>query len=199
MLSFLTFLFKVILSLVKSKKDLIVQIQSHKKEIEILKRQNKKRLKLQHFDRVIFSILSKITNIKETISIVKPETVLRRQKQLIKRFWTFKTANQVGRPPVKNEIKQLILNMKNDNLYWGYKKIQGELLKIGITLSQKTIRNILADFRRRGKVKKPLTWKQFLKLQIHSLYAMDFFTIDTLLNQRFYFHFIIHHHTRQII
>ena len=148
---------EVILSVVKSKKDLIVQIQLHKKEIEILKRQNKKRLKLQHFDRVIFSILSKIANIKETISIVKPETVLRRQKQLIKHFWTFKTANQVGRPPIKNEIKQLILTMKNDNLYWGYKKIQGELLKIGIALSQKTIRNILTDFRRRGKVKKSLT------------------------------------------
>ena len=101
MLSFLTFLFKVFLSVVKSKKELIVQIQLHKKEIEILKRQNKKRLKLQHFDRVIFSILSKITNIKETISIVQPETVLRRQKQLIKRFWTFKTANRVERPPIK--------------------------------------------------------------------------------------------------
>ena len=91
------------------------------------------------------------------------------------------------------------MSMKNDNLYWGYKKIQGELLKIGIALSQKTIRNILADFRRRGKVKQSLTWKQFLKLQIHSLYAMDFFTIDTILNQRFYIHFIIHHNTRQII
>ena len=107
MLSFLTFLFKAILCVFKSKRELIIQIQLHKKEIEILKRQKKKRLRLNHFDRVIFSILGRIGNIKDKISIVKPETVLRWQKQLIKRFWTFKTAKQFGRPPVKNEIKQL--------------------------------------------------------------------------------------------
>jgi nitric oxide synthase oxygenase domain/subunit len=144
MFSFLTFLFRAIFNLLKSKKKLIIQICLHKKELEILKRQNqKKRLKFQHYDRIIFSVLNKIGNIKETISIIKPETVLRWQKQLIKRFWTYKTDNRVGRPPVQSEIKQIILSMKNDNLYWGYKKIQGELLKLGIGLDQKTIRNIL--------------------------------------------------------
>jgi transposase InsO family protein len=89
--------------------------------------------------------------------------------------------------------------MKNDNLNWGYKKIQGELLKLGISLDQKTIRNILNVFRRRGKVKKSLSWKKFLKLQIHSIYAMDFFTIDTILNQRLYVYFILYHKTREIV
>ena len=89
--------------------------------------------------------------------------------------------------------------MKNDNLNWGYKKIQGELLKLGISLDQKTIRNILNVFRRRGKVKKSLSWKKFLKLQIHSIYAMDFFTIDTNLNQRLYVYFILYHKTREIV
>ena len=108
MFSLISFLFNIIIGLFKSKKELIVQIQLHKKEIEILDRQNrKKRLKILHCDRLIFSILNRIGNIKDKISIVKPETVLRWQKQLIKRFWTFKTANRVGRPPVKNEIKQL--------------------------------------------------------------------------------------------
>ena len=135
MFSLVTFLFKVIFDSLKSKKELIVQIHLHKKEIEVLKRQNqKKRLKLHHFDRVIFAILNRIGNIKETISIVKPETVLRWQKQLIKQFWTYKSTNRVGRPPVQSDTKQLILSMKNDNLYWGYKKIQGELLKLGISL-----------------------------------------------------------------
>jgi transposase InsO family protein len=89
--------------------------------------------------------------------------------------------------------------MKNDNLNWGYKKIQGELIKIGITLDQKTIRNILNDFRRKGKVKKSLTWKKFLKLQIHTIYAMDFFTMDTIQNQRLYVLFILSHKTREIL
>ena len=200
MFSLLTFLIGIIFNLFKSKKNLIIQISLQKKEIEILLRQNqKKRLKVHHVDRIIFSLLNRIGHIEDTISIVKPETVLRWQKQLVKRFWTYKTTKRVGRPPVQSEIKQLILSMKNDNLYWGYKKIQGELLKVGIALDQKTIRNILTEFRRKGKIKQSLTWKQFLKLQLHSLYAMDFFTIDTVLNQRFYVYFILYHKTREII
>ena len=171
-----------------------------KKEIEILKRQNPKRkLRFRHCDRIVFAVMNRVSDIKGHISIVKPDTVLCWQKQLIKRFWTYKTKNRGGRPPVKHEVKQLILNMKNDNIYWGYKKIQGELLKFGIQLDQKTIRNILGEFRRKGKVRKSLTWNRFLRLQIHSIYAMDFFTINTVINQRFYVYFVIYHKTREIV
>ncbi len=148
MFALLTFLIGIFFNLFKSKKQLSIHNCLQRKEIEILERQyQKKRLKIRQSDRMIFSILNKIGNIKDRISIVKPETMLRWQKKLIKHFWTYKTRSRIGRPPVPNEIKQLILSMKNDNLYWGYKKITGELLKIGIDLDQKTIRNILQDFR----------------------------------------------------
>ncbi|OVE79606.1 hypothetical protein BVY01_02020, partial [bacterium I07] len=159
----------------------------------------KKRLNIHHSDRIIISILNKIENIKDNISIVRPKTVLRWQRDLIKKFWTFQTKKCVGRPSVPNDIKRLILNMKNDNLYWGNRRIQGELLKLGIALDEKTIRNILTDFRRRGKIRKSLTWRQFLKVQIHSIYAMDFFTIDTVFNQRFYVFFLLYHKSREIV
>jgi hypothetical protein len=64
--------------------------------------------------------------------------------------------------------------MKNDNLLWGMKRIQGELLKLDISLSTKTIRKILQTFRRQGKVRSSLTWKKFPTAQIQSIYAMDF-------------------------
>ncbi len=89
--------------------------------------------------------------------------------------------------------------MKNNNLNWGNKRIQGELLKLGIKLDKKTIGNILRDFRRKGKVRKGLTWSKFLKSQIKSIYAMDFFTVDTVLCQRYYVYFIIYHQTREIV
>ncbi len=89
--------------------------------------------------------------------------------------------------------------MKNKNLHWGYKRIQGELMKLGIDIDKKTIWNTLYNFRRKGKGKKGLTWRQFLKSQINSIYAMDFFTVDAILNQRFYVFFIIKHQTREII
>ena len=126
--------------------------------------------------------------------------MLKWQSQLIKSFWTYNSKKrQKGRPPVSADIKNLILKIKNENISWGTKKIQGELLKLNIDLDTKTIRNILRIFRRKGKIKKSLEWKKFLKMQAESIYAIDFFTVDTFLNQRFYVLFIIHHSTREIV
>ncbi len=72
-------------------------------------------------------------------------------------------------------------------------------MKLNIELDPKTIWNILRDFRRKDKVKRSLTWKKLLMMQAESIYAMDFFTVDTIFNQRYYIHFIIHHKTRKII
>ncbi|OVE79200.1 hypothetical protein BVY01_03120 [bacterium I07] len=103
MFSFITFLFKAIFNLFESKKQLSIQNCLKLKEIEILKRQNqKKRLYIYQSDRIIFCILNRIGHIKETISIVQPETVLKWQRELIKRFWTFKSTNRIGRPSVPN-------------------------------------------------------------------------------------------------
>jgi transposase InsO family protein len=73
------------------------------------------------------------------------------------------------------------------------------LLKLGISLDKKTIRNIIDSYRRRGEIKKSLSWKQFLRVQVNSIYAMDFFTVDTLLKNRYYVFFIIRHKTREIV
>ncbi len=89
--------------------------------------------------------------------------------------------------------------MKNDNLLWGVKRIQGELLKLDISLSTKTIRKILQSYRRRGKIRRSLTWKRFLETQIQVIYAIDFLTVDTMLGKRFYVFAIISHKTREII
>jgi hypothetical protein len=122
--------------------------------------------------------------IKDHIILVKPETILNFQIKLIKKFRTFSSEKpRNGRPPVQKDIKLLILKMKNENLFWGCKRIRGELLKLGVDLHNKTIGNILRDFRRKGKIRKGLTWSKFLKSQIKSIYAMDFFTVDTIFNQ----------------
>ena len=158
MFSFLVLLLKMTLYLANPRKQLIIKIAILQKEVEILKRRkHKKRLKIKCSDRVILSILNMIGYMKEQILIVKPETVLKWQRELIKRFWTFRRSKPGGRPPVSNAIKQLISEMKNDNLNWGARKIQGELLKLDIQLNEKTIRNILNDYRRKSMIKKSLS------------------------------------------
>jgi hypothetical protein len=201
MLSFLTFLFKIIFNLSRSKKNLLIKVTILEKEVEILKRKRQgKRVIPEQVDRIIFVIMNLVFNIKDQISTFMPNTLLKWQRNITKGHWTFwYEKRKPGRPPVSTEIKNLILRIKNDNIYIGYKKIVGELKKLGIILDKKTIWNILRDFRRKGKVRKSLTWSKFLKMQVASIYAMDFFTVDTMMNQRFYVYFIIHHKTREII
>ncbi|MBN2531488.1 MAG: hypothetical protein JXB88_01285, partial [Spirochaetales bacterium] len=78
-------------------------------------------------------------------------------------------------------------------------KIQGELLKLGIRLSLSTIRRIIADFRKQGKIKSAFTWKKFIASHINHLFAMDFFTVTSLFGKTFYVFFIIYLKTREIV
>ena len=201
MINFLFSITKLLFCLFQSKKSLVCENVLLKKEIEILKRKTSgKRIFTSHFDRLFIIILNKTANIKNHISIVKPETVLHWQRMIIKRLWTFNSSGKrKGRKPVDKDIQNLVLAIKNDNILWGVKRIQGELMKLDILLDTKTIWNILNKFRRNGKIKKPLQWKKFLQMQMHSIYAMDIFTIETIVNRRFYVFFIIKHKTRAII
>ncbi|MGD9202139.1 MAG: integrase core domain-containing protein [Chitinispirillia bacterium] len=200
MINFLYSIIKIILLIVKPKRKVICEIALLKKEIEILRRKRKKRINTNQFDRLFFLILNRIASIKNHISIVKPETVLKWQRMIIKRFWTFnRSGKKRGRKTTPKEIQNLILIIKNDNILWGVKKIQGELIKLNIYLDTKTIWSILRNFRSKGKIKRYLNWKKFLEMHISTIYAMDFFTIDTIFNQRYYVLFIISHKTREIV
>ncbi len=192
---------KLFFNLFKSKKALNCENAMLKKELQILRRKIKtKRITTTDKDRIFFILLQVITNIKDRISIVKPETVLKWQRIIIKNNWTYSTGSKRrGRKPITQDIQKLILKIKNDNILWGVRKIEGELRKLNIFIDHKTIWNILRTFRRKGKLKKYLNWKKFLKLQVNSIYAMDFFTIDTIFNKRYYVFFIIAHKTREII
>ena len=114
-----------------------------RKELEIVKiKSGKKRFQILIIDKVLLSILNIIGSIKKSVTIVKPETVLKWQKELQKKYWTFNNEpknNKVGRPETTLETKKLILKLKNENLIWGAGKIQGELKKLGIELDKKTI------------------------------------------------------------
>lgn len=201
MVRFFASLLRFFLKAFRSKRTLLSENALLKKENEILLRRiGKKRIHFSFYDKLFLVVLNRAADINDRLTVVKPETVLSWQRILLKRFWTFEhpPANR-GRKPVDTDIKNLILSMKNENLLWGVKRIQGELLKLDISLSTKTIRKILQDFRRRGRIRRSLTWKKFLETQIQFIYAMDFLTIDTMLGKRFYVFAIISHKTREIV
>ncbi len=151
--------------------------------------------------RLFYSVLNRITNkMRYHFTLVKPETMLKWIRRFIKGYWScVQRNNRRGRPETPNEIKQLVLKMKNENVCWGNGKIQGELEKLAIKLDKRTIAGIIEYFRRKGRVRKGLTWQKFIQSHFASLYAMDFFTLDTIWGKRFYVFFIIYVQTRQIV
>jgi transposase InsO family protein len=201
MIAFFATLLCLFFQAFRSKRNVLSENALLKKENEILLRKvGNKRVRFSFYDKLFFVVLNKAADIKYRLTLIKPETLLSWQRTLIKQFWTFEHAPaKRGRKPVNTDVKNLILSMKNDNLLWGVKRIQGELLKLDISLSTKTIRKILQAFRRRGKIQSSLTWKKFLTAQIQSIYAMDFVTVDTLLGKRIYVFAIISHKTREIV
>jgi len=185
------------------KRNLLARLLILQTENYLLKRkleQQHKRISFTLFFKFIFSLISIITEkFRKHLTLVSPKTVLKWYHDFIRKRWTYLSAKKPGRPETPLYIKELILAMKKKNLNWGNKKIQGELLKLGIELDKKTIAKIVAEFRRRGKVQEGPTWKQFIKSHMDTLFAMDFCTITSIFGKVYYIFFLISLKTREIV
>jgi hypothetical protein len=118
--------------------------------------------------------------------IVRPSTLLRWLRQLLARKWTYphRTAS-LGRPPIRPGVRLLVLRFARENPTWGHRRIHGELVTLGHTVSAATVWNIVTGAgldpapRRSGP-----TWREFCRAQAHSMLACDFFHVDTVLLRR---------------
>jgi putative transposase len=120
--------------------------------------------------------------LKEIATLVTPDTLLRWYQRLIaQKFDGSPQRRPLGRPPVAQEVEQLVIRMAEENPTWGYRRIQGALANLGHTIDKITVRNILrrhhlepAPQRRKGG----MSWTQFLKMHWEVLAATDFFTVE---------------------
>jgi hypothetical protein len=111
-------------------------------------------------------------------------------------FWTWKSRHgQCGRPALAKEIRQLIRRMSRDNPLWGAPKIHGELLKLGIEISESTVSKYLV----RGRGSPSQSWRTFLKNHLQEMVSADFFTVPTIRFQILYVFLVLAHERRRIV
>ncbi len=141
---------------------------------------------------------------KEVVGIVQPETILAWQRRLEQKKWDYSARRRrgPGRPRTPEDIEALVCCLARENT-WGYQRIRGELLKLGITRSKGCIADIL---RRNGLPPSPqrqgLTWQQFLARHAEVMLCADLFTKEvwTLSGLRTaYVLFVLHLGTRRIV
>jgi putative transposase len=129
---------------------------------------------------------------------VSPRTVLRWHACLVKRRWTY-PRRRPGRPATAPGLRALVVEMARDNPTWGYRRICGELAGLGYAVAASTVWKILKDA---GVDPAPCragqSWGQFLAAQAHSIWAVDFFHVETVLLRRLYVLFFIEHGTRRV-
>jgi putative transposase len=104
-----------------------------------------------------------------------------------------------GRPPLAHHLVALILRLARENPRWGYRRIQGELKKLGIEVSATTIRTVLLSNGLRPAPRRPsTTWRAFLRAQAASIIATDLCTVETVRLKTLYVLFFIELGTRRV-
>src|SRR5712664_135416 len=130
---------------------------------------------------------------RQALVIVSPNTVLRWQRRRFREHWTKLSARPIaGRPPVNAEIKALVTRMAAANPLWGAPRIHGELLRLGIDVSERTISRLLPK-------RRPLlsqTWRTFLANHVRDLVSLDFFTVPTSRLRVLFVLVVLAHHRR---
>jgi hypothetical protein len=125
--------------------------------------------------------------------LVKPVTVVQWHRQGFRLFWRWRSRS--GRPSIDREVSKLIREMSRSNSLWGAPRIHGELLKLGIEISEATVAKYKA---RRPGTPSP-TWRTFLRNQAEGIAAIDTFVVAPASFRLLYVMIVLAHYSRRII
>jgi hypothetical protein len=151
--------FSLLLSLrscLRSRAALQLEVLALRHQLQVLNRSRPPRLRLTPADRLLWTWLARIwREWRAVLVIVKPATVIAWHHRGFRTFWSWKSRRRPGRPPVAPDVRALIRTMSEANPGWGAPRIHGELLKLGISLSQATVAKYIVRSRRPRFAERP--------------------------------------------
>jgi transposase InsO family protein len=191
-------LVQLVVRLCRSERSKELEILVLRHELAILRRQPR-RVPFRPVDRAMLAALARALPRSAWTSLsVRPATLLRWHRQLVRRRWTC-PHRQPGQPPLDRRLQALVARLARENPGWGYRRIVGELQRLGIAVSASSVRTIVL---RHGLPPAPqrdeLSWRNFLRQQAATTLACDFFTVGTAWLKRIYVLFFISLERRRI-
>lgn len=132
---------------------------------------------------------------QQALHIVQPDTLLRWHRELFRRYWRRKSRNKKPKPRIPAETIALVKRMARENWLWGAERIRGELLKLGVKVSKRTIQKYIAKARQTSGQ----TWATFLKNHAGDIWACDFTVVFDLLFRPLYIFIIPELKTRRVV
>jgi len=189
-------LVRSLLSALATRQTLLLENLALRQQLAVLQRDSK-RPRLRKADRVFWAFLSRIwTGWTSTLTLVKPETVIGWHRKGFRLYWRLKSRGaRRGRPAVPSEVQKLIRKMSQANPLWGAPRIHGELLKLGIEISQPAVSKYMV---RTGKGPSQ-SWRTFLDNHLKELVSIDFFTVPTLTFQVLFVFVVLSHERRRVV
>jgi putative transposase len=156
-----------------------------------------KRPLLRRGDQLFWILLAKSwLDWRSALIVVQPDTVVRWHREWLRRRWTARSRQRrPGRPTADAATRTLVDKMGAANPLWGAPRIHGELRKLGIGVSERTVSRLL----RRRRRPPSQTWRTFLANHVASLVSMDFFTVPTLTGRVLFVLVLLSHHRRRIV
>ena len=195
MITILSALVSVLSFRFRSRASLELELVALRHQLIVLRRQRPRRLRLHSADRLLWVCLYRVwPRVLDALVLVKPATVVKWHRQGFRIYWWWRSRCP-GRPKTSAEIRALIRQMSRANPLWGAPRIHGELLKLGIDVSQATVGRYLP---RRPKAPSP-TWRSFLRNHMTTIAAVDMFMVATVTFKLLYAVIVLSHHRRRVI
>ena len=159
----------------RSRASLEIELMAVRHQLAVLRRQRPGRPQLSSLDRLLWVWLYRIwPQVTDAMVLVKPVTVVQWHRKGFRFYWRWRS-RRPGRPKIGTEIRALIRRMSRANPLWGAPRIHGELLKLGIKISQATVGRWMPW---RPKVPSA-TWRSFLRNHLPDIVAIDMFVVTT--------------------
>ncbi len=163
----------------RQRTDLVLENLLLRHQLAVLTRPTRRRrVRLRLRDKLLWVLIRRLRrDWQRHLVVVTPATVIRWHRAGWRLYWRWRSRAAGGRPRLRAEVRRLIARMSQENPLWGAERIRGELLKLGIPVSKRSIRR----YRQSSPTRPPSqTWRTFLANQTHAIWAADLFVVQTL-------------------